>query len=91
MHWTACYNKQCQTHVNGKDKGYYPTAPKEYCNKKAALWTVWKTLQPRNRNQDIKQISEKEDLTRETILIILEELVLEKKPAEAKFKEILYL
>ena len=91
MHWTACYNEQCQTHRSGKDKRYYPTAPKEYRDKKAALWAAWKTLQPRKRNQDIEQMSEEEDLTRETMPMILEEPVLEKKPAGARLKKTLCL
>ena len=91
MYWTACYTEQCQTHINKKDKEYYPTVPKEYHDKKATLQAIQKTLQPRKENQDIKNISEKEDFINKVILIILEELILEKKSAEAKLKEILYL
>jgi hypothetical protein len=82
MHWTACYDDNCDTHESGKREGYYPTAPKSYRDKKAALWAVWKTEQPKNKTGDIEAMSETE-----TMPTILEEPTMVRETTGAKLRK----
>jgi hypothetical protein len=88
MHWTACYEDECLTHLYGKQGGYYPNPPTSYRRLKERYERRWREEQTKKTEIADFEVVEAQALVTRTVSLLSNSIVNEEKPEQLQQRQL---